>query len=67
VVDCGSDTFNAATQNWGKTRMMPLEELHRLDRAYLQRDRLAVRISIRVATPPPAAAAPPSHAPGAAA
>jgi hypothetical protein len=50
-----------------KTRMMPLEELHRLDRAYLQRDRLAVRISIRVATPPPAAAAPPSHAPGAAA
>jgi hypothetical protein len=47
--------------------MMPLEELHRLDRAYLQRDRLAVRISIRVATPPPAAAAPPSHAPGAAA
>ncbi len=32
TVDCGKDLFTATTQNWGKTRMVSLEELARPDR-----------------------------------
>ena len=32
TVDCGKDLFTATTQNWGKTRMVSLEELGRPDR-----------------------------------
>ena len=32
TVDCGKDLFTATTQNWGKTRMVSLEELARTDR-----------------------------------
>ncbi|EFN57079.1 hypothetical protein CHLNCDRAFT_143844 [Chlorella variabilis] len=69
-VDCGKDMFTATTQNWGKTRMMPLSELNRSDRSYLAGDRLAVRVSIRVLPPSGGAAAaaivqaPPAAVPG---
>lgn len=65
-VDCGKDVFTATTQNWGKTRMMPLGEMARPDRRYLDKDRLAVRISIRV-LPPASAGLASASAPGAAA
>lgn len=36
TVDCGKDLFTATTQNWGKTRMVSLEELARTDRCALR-------------------------------
>lgn len=36
VVDCGQDVFSVSTSNWGKTRMMAHNLLHRTDLGYLK-------------------------------
>lgn len=55
VVDCGKDAFNLATANWGKTQMRPRSVLVDPSNHFLENDRLAVRISIRVKPPGPVA------------
>lgn len=36
VVDCGQDVFSVLTSNWGKTRLMAHNLLHRTDLGYLK-------------------------------
>jgi len=53
-IDCRDDTFDAATTSWGRRHAVPLSLLRSPDCPFLDHDRLAIRIGMRVVPPMPA-------------